>query len=179
MPPGTSLAIHHKELRWTTSPGIARANAYGRRCAYCGVHEDDAGAELTVDHHRPRSKGGDDSDANLVYSCPKCNEFKGSYWFETDSPHIRLLNPGADKLTPHVLENEDGTIAGQSEEGTFFIARLRLNRPQLVAFRRRQRHDAALRATLQKLNERIQNLENQFAAMDALLRSIADEISRS
>ena len=59
---------------------------YQSRCGYCGVHEEDAGAFLTIDHHRPQSRSGSDKLENLVYCCPKCNEYKGSYWHEIDPP---------------------------------------------------------------------------------------------
>jgi 5-methylcytosine-specific restriction endonuclease McrA len=49
------------------------------RCGYCGVHERDAGAELTTDHFQPRSKGGPHELENWVYCCHACNEFKGDY----------------------------------------------------------------------------------------------------
>jgi 5-methylcytosine-specific restriction endonuclease McrA len=42
----------------------------GHRCGYCGDHAD------TVDHIRPRSKGGDTSWANLVACCGACNSRK-------------------------------------------------------------------------------------------------------
>ncbi len=38
-------------------------------CEFCGVTETDSGGELTTDHFRPRSKGGDDSPDNLIYCC--------------------------------------------------------------------------------------------------------------
>lgn len=53
--------------------------AYGYRCGYCGVHEHDVGGELEVDHYQPRAAGGSDELDNLVYRCPTCNRFKGSY----------------------------------------------------------------------------------------------------
>jgi hypothetical protein len=28
---------------------------YGARCGYCGVHENEAGSELEIDHFQPRS----------------------------------------------------------------------------------------------------------------------------
>ncbi|WP_437337101.1 HNH endonuclease [Sorangium sp. So ce394] len=31
---------------------------FDARCAYCGVHDDAVGATLTIDHHRPRTRGG-------------------------------------------------------------------------------------------------------------------------
>ncbi len=42
---------------------------YGGCCGYCGLSETDTGGELTVDHFRPLSAGGDDGDGNLVYAC--------------------------------------------------------------------------------------------------------------
>lgn len=57
---------------------------YGGRCGYCGVTEIDAGAELTVDHYRPSSAGGDEADDNLIYACTKCNLYKGEFSPSTD-----------------------------------------------------------------------------------------------
>ena len=33
--------------------------------------------EITLDHVRPRSRGGDDSDSNLKVACEPCNNRKG------------------------------------------------------------------------------------------------------
>ena len=41
------------------------------KCSYCG-----SGAELTLDHLFPKSRGGSDSGDNLVYCCQKCNSSK-------------------------------------------------------------------------------------------------------
>ena len=45
----------------------------GRRCVYCGATED-----LTIDHVRPRSRGGKTTDENCVTCCRACNQAKGS-----------------------------------------------------------------------------------------------------
>jgi 5-methylcytosine-specific restriction endonuclease McrA len=46
------------------------------QCVYCGetyeLHE------LTLDHVRPKCFGGEDLTSNLVPSCRKCNQDKGS-----------------------------------------------------------------------------------------------------
>ena len=42
-------------------------------CQYCGV----VGAQLTVDHVNPRSRGGQTSWENVVCSCRSCNARKG------------------------------------------------------------------------------------------------------
>jgi 5-methylcytosine-specific restriction endonuclease McrA len=49
--------------------GVLRRDAH--RCAYCGGHA------TTVDHVMPRSRGGQDSWANLVACCVRCNNVKG------------------------------------------------------------------------------------------------------
>jgi hypothetical protein len=162
-------------------PGDLRARTrerFGARCAYCGVHEDTVGATLTVDHHRPRSKGGTDEEENLVYSCPRCNEHKGAYWHEQDPPHVRLLNPGHDTLDAHVREDDDGRLAGLTREGTFFIERLRLNRQQLVAYRLAFRSESLLVEQLEASRRRIADLERTISDLRAALDSAADEIER-
>jgi 5-methylcytosine-specific restriction endonuclease McrA len=73
---------------------------YAFRCGYCGTSENEVGAELTIDHFRPRSEGGTDSPENLVYCCHACNEFKGDYW-QPDSVE-RLLHPEQDDLSQHI-----------------------------------------------------------------------------
>jgi 5-methylcytosine-specific restriction endonuclease McrA len=47
-----------------------------QRCVYCG--ETFPGEELTVDHVEPRTRGGDQSEGNLVTACRVCNTRKGS-----------------------------------------------------------------------------------------------------
>lgn len=59
----------------------ARNRAEGSTCFYCGVaFEDDVGGsrQRTVDHRVPRSKGGSDRLANLVFACLRCNGRKGN-----------------------------------------------------------------------------------------------------
>ncbi|MCH8294220.1 HNH endonuclease [Candidatus Poribacteria bacterium] len=103
------------------------------RCGYCHVREADVGAESTVDHFQPRSRGGEDKPDNWVYCCHACNEFKGNYW-QPNLPR-RILHPQRDRLDDHVAERDNGTLYGLTETGTFHIQKLRLNRAGLVAYR--------------------------------------------
>ena len=48
----------------------------GLACAYCGEGIED-GAQLTLDHLRPNSKGGSNEPANLVTACRRCNTHRG------------------------------------------------------------------------------------------------------
>lgn len=51
--------------------------AWDNRCAYCGATpiEDQS---LTIDHVKPRSKGGQDCTSNVIPACRSCNQEKGS-----------------------------------------------------------------------------------------------------
>jgi hypothetical protein len=104
-------------------------------CGYCGVHENEAGSALEVDHFQPRSKGGTDELDNLIYCCSACNKFKQGYWPSRETQGLRLLHPLRDKMADHLMEESDGRISALSETGVFHLARLRLNRPQLIQMR--------------------------------------------
>lgn len=105
------------------------------RCGYCGVSETDTGGLLTVDHFRPSSASGDDSDDNLVYACFRCNLYKLSFW-PTDSDReqgFRVLHPYRDDLSLHLHEDPlTNTMSGITTTGSFHITLLHLNRPELA-----------------------------------------------
>ena len=49
---------------------------WNNRCVYCGSTDN-----LTIDHIRPKTKGGRDEAKNLVPACQSCNHQKGSkHW---------------------------------------------------------------------------------------------------
>ncbi|HLJ57701.1 MAG TPA: HNH endonuclease [Chthonomonadaceae bacterium] len=145
---------------------------YDYRCGYCGVRESDAGARLTVDHFRPRSDGGEDDIDNLVYCCHGCNEFKGDYWHTDESQ--RLLHPVREDIGAHLAEAEAGRIRALTARGAVHIDVLRLNRPELIAYRlQRQAEDALIRDHEQTL----QLLETLKQDNDELRGRIADRDS--
>jgi len=49
----------------------------GLSCCYCGESVEE-GASLTLDHVLPVIKGGTNHEKNLVTSCLRCNQHKGS-----------------------------------------------------------------------------------------------------
>jgi hypothetical protein len=51
--------------------------AWGDRCAYCGRPPIDE-KSLTIDHVKPRSRGGEDRTTNCIPACRRCNHAKGS-----------------------------------------------------------------------------------------------------
>jgi hypothetical protein len=146
---------------------------YRFRCGYCGVRERDAGAELTVDHFHPVSQGGLHEPDNWVYCCHACNEFKGDHW-QPASLH-RILHPLRDNLASHLVEEENGTLKGQTETGTFHIERLHLNRGPLIAYRCEQRRLQTTRLVQARLLERLQEYEQQVRALIAELNELQIE----
>jgi hypothetical protein len=147
------------------------------RCGYCGVSETDIGAPLTIDHFKPRSRGGSDEPDNLVYCCFSCNINKGDYW--SLNPSSMLLHPQRDNLSAHIEANADGTLNAITAAGQVHIERLRLNRHELVAYRlasqRRQDADEALNESLAKLEalrQRVSALEQDLAEAERRLTSL-------
>lgn len=103
-------------------------------CEYCGVFEQNAGGELTIDHFQPQSKGGSDELENLVYCCVRCNLYKSDFWVEPT-----LWNPRLEVRENHFWQAEDGHLFALTETGEFSIRILNLNRPQLISYRYQQR----------------------------------------
>jgi hypothetical protein len=109
---------------------------YGLRCGYCGVHEDEVGALLTVDHFQPRAQGGTDVLDNLVYC-----------------------------ISVHLVEQEDFTLKPLTASGAFHINRLHLNRSQIIASRRKRRLEEnyqRLTERHQRALELVEHLINQL-----------------
>ena len=52
-------------------------DAWNNRCAYCGKPPIDD-SSLTIDHVRPKSKGGEDKTSNVIPACSACNQDKSS-----------------------------------------------------------------------------------------------------
>jgi hypothetical protein len=142
---------------------------YEFHCGYCGVSEMEVGAELTVDHFQPRSRGGRDGPENWVYSCFTCNNHKSDVW-APDSLQ-RVLHPLDDPVSEHLAQRPDGTLMGLTETGRFHIEQLQLNRPPLVARRGSQQRQGELQ---QSLNEALQRQEELRQRVAALEQAVAD-----
>lgn len=60
---------------WMSKRKLIDSGAYEMKnyCEQCGCNED-----LTIDHIKPRSKGGSDDPSNLRTLCRMCNSKKGN-----------------------------------------------------------------------------------------------------
>ena len=148
---------------------------YRYRCGYCGVSETDTGGELTVDHFIPVSAGGDNDEDNLVYACIRCNQYKAAYFPDPDAQAVGdyLLHPLFDNLASHLKANSlTGTMEALTRTGEFYIALLQLNRPALIAHRRRENYrelalmvQETLQRQLDDLREYTESLEKQITLL--------------
>ena len=105
---------------------------FNYRCLYCGCREvwfPDGDASCSVEHVRPTSlvPEGLTDYGTLVYACCQCNAARGALPLP--------LDPTAG-LRRHLELLADGTIRGLTPAGEDFIRICRLDRPNLVAFRR-------------------------------------------
>lgn len=137
-------------------------------CEFCGISETDGGGELTVDHFQPLSKGGDDGIDNLIYCCPRCNQYKLDYWpASPDEP--QLWNPRAERAAAHFIELEDGTLHPLTGVGAFSIQRLRLNRTPLVAHRQRRSQANEAERLLTRYHNLIETIDKLLDQQTQLL----------
>lgn len=89
--------------------------------------------------------------ANLYYCCPKCNQFK-STWFPVVGPRAKigtshseivnseqslLIDPCIDRPEEHLIYNESGEVDFLTAKGKTTIEIIKLNRVDLVESRRR------------------------------------------
>jgi hypothetical protein len=153
--------------------------AYNYRCGYCGVPERWAGGELEIDHFCPLSRGGPDTQDNLVYACTSCNRFKSDYWPSNDAPDsFKLLHPGQDPLEAHIVETATGRLDGLTPRGWFHIHWLHLNRPQLIEFRQLHRNDRILREALAQAEDTKTNLQKRIKELEAEVTRLQKIIAR-
>jgi hypothetical protein len=152
---------------------------YQYACGYCGVTETTVGGELTVDHYQPRSFGGAEDDDNLIYACVKCNLYKGEFWPNDDdiAHDQRVLHPILDDWAEHVSENEQtGYLEALTERGQFHIALLRLNRPQLVAYRIERRIYSILHEKYRLLAQQNKELRKTIAAQEQYIQMLEAQL---
>jgi hypothetical protein len=113
----------------------------GHRCGYCQSDERLTGMALSTEHIIPRAAGGPTTRANLWRSCRACNEQKGAQTHAADPETgdvAPLYHPRLQPWHEHFQWSDDGaTILGLTPIGCATVQAIQLNRPLLVAARRR------------------------------------------
>jgi hypothetical protein len=119
-----------------------RRDFLGRR-AYCERTEEYLGGEgaFEVEHFKPKSKFPDLICAydNLYYVCRKCNGHKSETWPSEDQAARGLRFADAcseDLYSDHLHECENGTLDTVTACGTYSNRHIRLERNELIRWRR-------------------------------------------
>ena len=110
-------ALTRREARQQWRQSIK--DAWNNRCAYCGKPPI-ADESLTVDHVRPKSRGGEDRTTNCIPACAECNQSKSSsdwvawfrmqpyYTIESEWRVRQWLSGGLSNFSPY--DEEDSRI---------------------------------------------------------------------
>ena len=110
------------------------------RCEYCRSPSDCSTSSFSVEHIVPRVSGGSDEEGNLAWSCMGRNDRKYTAVGAIDSAsgeYAELFDPRRHQWEDHFSWAADFTlIAGLSMVGRATVAKLKLNRPELVKLSR-------------------------------------------
>ena len=128
---------------------------FGRRCAYCLVHDEEIGEGFfVIDHFLPRARGGTHDYANLYYACMVCNSIKHDTWPSTEehADGIGFCDPCQEwDYGVHFVESpQSGELSQETVKGDYHIDKLRLNRVELIEKRRYRNELIALVETVKK-----------------------------
>jgi len=112
----------------------------GNRCEYCLCHQDYVMGWLQIDHVKPISRGGSDTEDNLCLACELCNQCK---WTKTEGidplsgKSVPLFNPRQQRWSDHFVWSTDGAmITGLTACGRATVVALRLNNDLAVTVRK-------------------------------------------
>jgi hypothetical protein len=109
-------------------------------CEYCRCPQKFASQRHSIEHARPRIRGGSDNVENLVLSCQGCNNHKYSKthsWDDLSGVVVPLFNPRELHWAEHFAWSDDYTeIVPLTAVGRVTVREIKLNRDGLRNLRR-------------------------------------------
>lgn len=157
---------------------------HGKKCGYCGV-ELPFEQMLELDYYVPwYSKGKpscklyhDLGEENFVLACSICNRIKGDKLPINDDGFVTILHPYKDRYNEEITINDLGEAEGKTESAKSTINELKLNRPDLVTYRR-----SNTAKVIERINDNSTAYETYIAAKgqitSLLTISLNDEIQK-
>ena len=116
---------------------IERAGGF---CEYCSAPMRIGSDLFCMEHTIPEAEDGSTSLENLALACSACNLYKGAARLAPDpitNQEASLFNPRHQNWRTHFIWSEDTLRAiGITPTGRATVERLRMNREQMVEFRR-------------------------------------------
>jgi hypothetical protein len=107
-------------------------------CEYCRLHERYMFLAFEIDHIISLKHGGGNELENLAYSCPHCNQYKGSdltTFLESYDDIVQLYNPRKQIWSEH-FETLNGEIIAKTRIGKATVKIFRFNDPDVLILRR-------------------------------------------
>jgi hypothetical protein len=118
----------------------AVAERAGGRCEYCRCPEYIGTQNFSIEHIVPVEQGGTNKSENLALACQGCNGHKYIKRESIDpltNEIAPLFHPREQKWRDHFAWSADTTeIVGLTPTGRATVAALKLNRSEVVRFRR-------------------------------------------
>ncbi len=114
------------------------AKRAGFRCEYCRMYESDSFLPFEVDHIISLKHGGGHEPENLAYTCPHCNQNKGTdltTFLKSYKDIVAIFNPREQHWFEHFAV-EEGEILAKTRIGEATIKLLKLNEPERLILRR-------------------------------------------
>lgn len=112
----------------------------GGVCEYCRSPECYSATQFSIEHILPLSRGGVTELGNLAFACQGCNNHKYTAVRAIDKvtgTEVDLYHPRQQAWRDHFAWSSDRTeIKGTSAAGRATVAKLKLNRPNLVRLRK-------------------------------------------
>jgi hypothetical protein len=128
------------EPKLTAKQKEAIARRAGECCEYCRSQARFSPDPFSIEHIRPRSKGGTDEDDNLALACQGCNNRKYTHVEARDPVSgnlVSLYHPRRQRWADHFSWNENFTLViGLTPTGRATVELLKLNREGVVNLRR-------------------------------------------
>ncbi len=107
------------------------------RCEYCQVHENDSFLPFEIDHIVSLKHGGGNEIENLAYTCPQCNQFKGTdltTFLKSYHDISTIFNPRIYNWVDH-FQVDNGKILALTRIGEATIKLLKLNEAERLIHR--------------------------------------------
>lgn len=107
------------------------------RCEYCHLPEAHVVTPFQIEHAIARQHGGQDTPANLCYSCLRCNLHKGPNLSGIDPKTkklTRLFNPRRHRWARH-FQWEGAALIGRTAVGRTTVKVLAMNDSARIALR--------------------------------------------
>ena len=89
----------------------------------------------------------------------------------------RLLHPKSDDIFTHVQETQDGRLLALTERGAFYLKRLRLNRPPLVALRRTRREHETTRNELTVAKHELRLESETIRSLETTIQEVFEQLA--